>query len=231
VKTPFVTAPGSGTDERGVAEAIDGIEPAVVWLCHPNNPTGTAFPLHVLDELTARHPSTLFAVDESYLPLAPGLATAACLLDRGNVLVLRSLTKDAGLAGVRIGYVMAAEPIADAVRRVLPPWSVSAVAQAAGLAALGDAGHLERAVQAVAASRAHLTAGLARLGYEPFPSLANFILVRVGQADSITSALLARGFAVRDCTSFGLPDCIRIGVRAIGDQQRLLDALAEVANG
>ncbi len=212
---------------RGMREAC----PGVAWLCHPNNPTGAPFPLDALAGLAVAYPSTLFVVDEAYLPLCEGIASAIPLISGGNVVVLRSMTKDAALAGLRVGYGLAPEPIAEMLRRAMPPWSVSSVAQAAGLAALRDREHAERVRQAVAGSRAHLMAGLERLGFDPYPSAANFVLVPVGNGAQVTRALLQHGFAVRDCTSFGLPTCVRIGVRAISDQERLLGALGDIRDG
>jgi histidinol-phosphate aminotransferase len=224
-------APGAHADVERIARAVADATPRVVWLCHPNNPTGKPFPLDALAALVEQHRSRLFVVDEAYLTLSSGVLSALPLVDRGNVVVLRSMTKDAALAGIRIGYAVAAERIADALRRVLPPWSVSAVAQAAALVALDDRDFCEQVREAVRESREHLSAGLRQLGYYPHVSVTNFVLVPVGDAGSITRALLSRGVAVRDCTSFGLPDCIRIGVRATPDQARLLEMLAEVRDG
>jgi histidinol-phosphate/aromatic aminotransferase/cobyric acid decarboxylase-like protein len=138
------------------------------------------------------------------------------------------MTKDAGLAGVRIGALLAHPEIIDVVRRVVPPWSASSLAQAAGLVACQDSIHLERARRAVADSRQHLELGLRALGLDPLPSVANFVLVQVGGATTLTAGLLEHGCAVRDCTSFSLPDCIRIGVRSIANQDVLLDALKQL---
>ena len=223
--------PQSGPDLQLIAGALCRPEPRVAWLCHPNNPTGTPFPLGALADMVHRHPATLFVVDEAYLTLSVGVSSALQLIGGGNVVVLRSLTKDAGLAGIRIGYAVAAERIADALRRAIPPWSVSSLAQAAALVAVADVDHLRDVKKAVAASREHLVRGLERLGYQPYPGVANFLLVPVGDAARVAPGLLLRGIAVRDCASFGLPDCIRIGVRSIADQDRLLAALAETARG
>ncbi len=200
----------------------------VVWLCHPNNPTGAPFPVDCLPDLLTAAPEALFVVDEAYLSLCGGVESAVPLISTGRLAVLRSMTKDMALAGLRIGALLAASSIVDVVRRVTPPWSVSGVAQAAGIVACDDHQHLERARVAVAESRAHLAAGLQALDLDPLPSVANFVLVSVGDASAVTRALLDRGCAVRDCTSFGLPDCIRIGVRSIVDQDLLLGALRDV---
>jgi histidinol-phosphate aminotransferase len=217
--------PRLAPSEEWVLAALRSYAPRVVWLCHPNNPTGDAFPLEWLSSMMAAHPSTLVVVDEAYLPLAEGLPSALPLVQTGQVVVLRSMTKDAGLAGLRVGYAIAAPTVADVIRRVIPPWSVNALAQAAGIAALEDHEHAARMQQVVAASRRHLVAGLGRLDIFPRPSVANFVLARVGNGTTVAERLLKRGIAVRDCTSFGLPEHVRIGVRSIPDQERLLGAL------
>ena len=231
VETCEAIRPASGLDADLLRRAVGETGPNVVWVCHPNNPTGTPFPVDVLDQIAESYPATLFVVDEAYLTLCESVASAIPLIARGNVVVLRSMTKDYALAGVRIGYVIAPALVVVAIRRALPPWSVSSVAQAAALAALDDSEHLARVRRAVAASRTHLIAGLEEIGYRPYPSVANFALVPVGDAVSVTRALIQRGFAVRDCTSFGLPDCIRIGVRKVPEQKRLLTALEEIRDG
>jgi threonine-phosphate decarboxylase len=156
------------------------------------------------------------------------VSSAKQLIATRQVAVLRSMTKDAALAGVRIGALLAAPAIVDVVRRMTPPWSVSSLAQAAGIAACQDLDHLERARVAVDRSRTHLTTGLRALGLAPWPSVANFVTVPVGDGRAVAAALLDLGCAVRDCASFGLPACIRIGVRSVEDQDRLLDALRVV---
>jgi histidinol-phosphate aminotransferase len=218
-------------DIDAIGQELARTAPPVLWLCHPNNPTGRLFPIEALGPLIAASPQTLFVFDEAYIALSDGVQSALSLCDGGHVAVVRSMTKDFALAGLRLGYAIAAPTIVEAVRRVVPPWSVNTFAQAAGLAALSDTDHLERARVAVASSRAHLTAGLYALGLAPHASVANFVLVPVGDARATASGLLSRGFAVRDCSSFGLPDCIRIGVRAIAEQELLLSGLAELLRG
>jgi histidinol-phosphate aminotransferase len=231
VETCVAVRPAGGLDSELLDRSIAATRPVVVWLCHPNNPTGTPIAIAALRALSESHPATLFVVDEAYLTLCDGVPATIPLMAGGNVVVLRSMTKDYALAGLRIGYALAPISIADVIRRALPPWTVNAVAQAVALAALEDSAYLARVREAVASSRMHLLAGLGAIGCKPYPSVANFVLVPVGDAAGVSLALIRRGFAVRDCTSFGLADCIRIGVRAIPDQERLLGALAEVHDG
>ena len=147
------------------------------------------------------------------------------------MLLLRSLTKDHGLAGLRLGYAITTPDLLDPIRRVRPPWSVNALAQAAGLAALEDVGHIEEARRVVAESRAYLAEELGALGLGVIPSAANFLLVRVGDGAAFRSGLLERGVCVRDCASFGLPAYVRIGVRRLEECRRLASAAREVVQG
>jgi histidinol-phosphate aminotransferase len=109
------------------------------------------------------------------------------------------------------------------------PWSVNACAQAAGLAALADLGHHDRSVELLRRGRDELQAALRAAGFACEPSAAGFFLVRVGDAAAARRALLARGILVRDCTSFGLPDCVRVSPRFPADNERLLAAFATLA--
>jgi histidinol-phosphate/aromatic aminotransferase/cobyric acid decarboxylase-like protein len=138
------------------------------------------------------------------------------------------MTKDYGLAGLRLGYAVGPEPVVEALRRVQPPWSVNALAQAAGAAALGDAAHRERSLQQLRRDKEALVAALGRLGLAPVPSSVVFFLVRVGDGTAFRQALLARRILVRDCASFGLPQHVRISTRRPEENERLLDAVREV---
>ena len=104
------------------------------------------------------------------------------------------------------------------------------MAQAAGMVALANDVYLERARQAVAASRDCVVERLGALGIRCYPTAANFVLAQVGDAPALRDRLARQGLFVRDCTSFGLPDCIRIGLRPVNDCIRLTDAIAALAN-
>jgi histidinol-phosphate aminotransferase len=216
-------APIPGAILRGLAD----ISPELVYLCTPNNPTGTIFPTAALDRVARLHPKTLFVVDEAYLPFAPQHGSA---LDLGtdNVLVLRSMTKDFALAGVRLGYAVGPEPIVEALRRTQVPWSVSALAQVAGIAALSDLSHRNQSLELLGQAKAILTDKLVQLGLRLVPSEVPFFLVRVGDGAAFRKALLARRILVRNCASFGLPEYVRISTRRPEENERLLAAIREV---
>jgi histidinol-phosphate aminotransferase len=212
---------------------IEQQHPKLVFLCNPNNPTGI-----YLDELTVRNIARstggdgILVLDEAYISFVDYAWDSLSLLESGNVILLRSMTKDYALTGLRLGHMLARSEIVERVHRFQPSWSVNAAAQATGIASLKDADHLERGREAVRIGKSYLEGELSRLGLEVSPSAANFLLVKVGNAAAIRLALLRRSVCVRDCASFGLPDFIRIGVRKLEDCQMLVKAFAEVlANG
>ncbi|MCU1282073.1 MAG: hypothetical protein JWM53_5619, partial [bacterium] len=184
----------------------------LLFVARPGNPT-LAVP--ALDGARAR----LVVVDEAYLPLCDGVAA---MLPGENVAVLRSLTKVFALPGLRLGYLVASPAVGRAVQAALPPWNVSQPAIAAGLAAIDEPTEPVRA--AVAGLRARLIARLAAIGVVPVVAGGSFVVIDVGDAHRFAEAMLARGVRVRDCTSFGLPSLVRLGVRLEEDQERLVAA-------
>ena len=214
-----------------IAEAVQAIgtlRPALIFLCNPNNPTGVYMDRAAVQELSAAlGPSGLLVLDTSYVPFADEPWDATPLLSRGNVALLRSMTKDHGLAGVRLGYVAAQPPIVEATRCLQPSWSVSAIAQAAGIAALASEAHVAEARRVIREAKACLVDQLSALDVPASPSAANFVLARVGDATAVRQHLLSKGIMVRDCTSFGLPAYIRIAIRRPAECARLISALQE----
>jgi histidinol-phosphate/aromatic aminotransferase/cobyric acid decarboxylase-like protein len=172
-------------------------------------------------------PQTLFIVDEAYLPFVSG---ASSVLGRqmANILVLRSMTKAHGLAGVRLGYAVGHPEVIGVVARARPPWNVNALAQAAGLAVLQDQAHLSQSLVQLAQAKFSLVQRLQALDLAPVPSTTHFFLLKVAAATGLRRALLGHGILVRDCTSFGLPQYIRIATRRPEENARLVAALARV---
>ncbi|MGE3809598.1 MAG: histidinol-phosphate transaminase, partial [Gemmataceae bacterium] len=211
--------------EGAVRQGLQETRPGLVFLCNPNNPTGTMLPVERIAGWAKQQPGCLFVVDEAYLSFAAD-AASACFLGRDNILVLRSLTKDHALAGVRVGYAVGAEAVIDVLARVRTPWSVSTAAEAAGLAAVRDRAHLESCLRQLAQAKNELVDGLVKLGLAVLPSATHYFLVEVGNATEFRARLLPHGMLVRDCTSFGLPGHVRISTRRPEENQRLLDVLA-----
>ena len=222
----------SGGFTWSIAAAVQEIEttrPALIVLCNPNNPTGAYLDKDSIRRLAdALDPRGLLVLDTSYVPFADGEWDPTPLLNVGNVALLRSMTKDHGLAGVRLGYLAAQPSVVEATRRLQPAWSVNAVAQAVGIAALTDDPHVTAARSVISESKTYLYNQLAAIDLPTIPSTANFMLVRVGDAGKVRQALLCRGIVVRDCTSFGLPAYIRIAMRTPDECALLIAALRSV---
>lgn len=211
-----------------VCQAIRREKPRLVFLCNPNNPTGLFLNGVEAKALADASKDGLLVVDEAYRAFVEEPWPSLELLGEGNVLLLRSMTKDYALAGLRLGYALGDPQVIAALRKVQSPWSVNAAAQRAGIAALEDEEHLRHSRQVVREAKAFLVSELSRLGLRVLPSAANFLLIDVADAPSFRAALLKEGLCVRDCTSFGLPQFIRIGVRTLPECQRLIQGIAEV---
>jgi histidinol-phosphate aminotransferase len=202
--------------------------PRVAFLCNPNNPTGVYLDGAAVERLAAALGEGLLVLDEAFAGFVDDAWDATALLPRGNVLVVRSMTKDHGIPGLRLGYALGTTDRIAALRAAAPPWSVNSAAQAAGLAALEDDAHLEAGRRATREIAGYLRGALAPIGLALRPSAANFWLVRVPDATRLRAALLDEGILVRDCTSFGLPHHVRIGSRPLPDCERLVTALRHV---
>lgn len=207
-----------------VSRMLDTANFRAVFLCNPNNPTGQILPPEAIGAWAHDHPRTLFILDEAYLAFVsthPSMVPS--LLP--NVLVLRSMTKDYALAGLRLGYALGNEDLIQALAAVRPAWNVNGLAQAAGLAALADEDYYQATLAQLRKERDFLLKGLVAQGYQPIPSETHFYLLPVNDAAGFRQTLLSHGILVRDCTSFGLPKHIRIATRTREQNQRLLDCL------
>jgi histidinol-phosphate aminotransferase len=213
-------------------EAVTDIPPArLAFVCNPNNPTGALVGRREIELLLHDRNDRVVVVDEAYAAFAAERSRSQDLLaSHNNLIILRSLTKDHALPGLRLGYLLASPELAGAVEAVRPPWSVNAGALRAGLATLEPEAnaHVDRARSLVATSRALLTDRLTAIGYAVRPSAANFVLVNVGDATAFRRTLLPHGMIVRDCTSFGLPACVRIACRLPEQCARLIEVVTSL---
>jgi histidinol-phosphate aminotransferase len=199
-----------------------------IFLCNPNNPTGTYLEKSAIERLLDSLPDCLLILDEAYAAFTDSLWRSEGLIHKGNVIILRSMTKDYALAGLRLGYALAEASIISNLWRVCPPWNVNALAQKAGILALREKEHLRRGQQIIKESKDFLYKELVKLGVSPLLSRTNFFLVKVGQAAAVRKALLQKGILVRDCTSFGLPEYIRLAALSLTDCEKLIKALTEI---
>ncbi len=214
-----------------IADWISVHRPRLVWLCNPNNPTGVYLGRKaILSILTAcQTAGSMLVVDEAYMNFTDKPWDSVPLLESGHLLLLRSMTKDFALAGLRLGYVLGPEEGIRALRRVQPPWSVNAAAQAAGLAALDHLEEYREAWSVLHRLTEDLRAAFTRLGQMALPTTVNFFLVRTGDGDGTREALMRHRILVRSCRSFGLPAHIRIGTRRPEENRRLMEVMERLA--
>jgi len=222
-------------DMGAVTTWIEQERPSLLWLCNPNNPTGTWLDSHALSTLkdVCQKMSTVLVIDEAYrrfLMPQESFSAVELVSPASDVpfLVLRSLTKDFALAGVRLGYAVASPKVLEHVLPHLPSWSVNGFAQAAGIAAITDRQHLATTLHELATQRDAFFSALAAYGLRIVPSRTHFCLIDVGDARSIRQQLLLKNLLVRDCTSFGLPSAIRVATRQRSEWQHLVHVLMEV---
>jgi histidinol-phosphate aminotransferase len=209
-------------------KALREHQPRGVFLCNPHNPTGQLLTDEDIEKILSLCPDRLVVLDEAYISFAGASGSSLEFVNRYNLVIIRSLTKDYALAGLRLGYLVASSPVVEVLNRIKSPWNVSSFAQAAGLQALKNTDYLETCAARLREASQFLIAGLRRSGWQPLPSQANFFLVKVGNASALARDLLSRGILVRDCASFGLPQYIRLSPRSVPECRRLLDVINEL---
>jgi len=208
-------------DRRGYMEHARGAR--LSWLCNPNNPTGELLPLDFVQEVSLASEGVV-VVDEAYFETS-GVTALPLIEAMPNLVVVRTLSKAFGLAGVRVGYAVAGAAISDALRRVRPPGSISVVSAALGAQALSDVDGMRHRVEEIKEERARLRRGLEALDLEVRDSAANFLLVQTGR--SAAPALLKKGLVVRTFPATSLlAEFIRVTVRLPKENDRLVAALA-----
>ncbi|GAA1696366.1 histidinol-phosphate transaminase [Microbacterium sediminicola] len=214
----------SATD---AAAQVRETDPDIVFLCAPNNPTGTPLDLSVI-EAVYEASRGMVVVDEAYVEFAPHSAPSALTLlpGRERLLVSRTMSKAFAFAGARVGYLAADPAVIDALRLVRLPYHLSALTQAAALAALRHAPTMLRMVDDIVAQRDRISATLTELGYDPFESWTNFVMFG-GVADprATWESLYAQGVLIRDV---GIPHSLRVSAGTDSETTAFLEALASV---
>lgn len=205
-----------------------------VFLGRPNNPTGTVFPADRLRALAVKHPSALFVVDEAFGDFVENFDSLTRLRP-GNVIVLLSLTKIFAIPGLRTGCAVGDRHLIRRLLELQPPWSVNTLAQAVSAAALRDCEYVQRTRAYVTCERAKLLAELRSLPeLTVYPGEANFLLARLERgvidAPVLAEQMLARGIAIRVCTTFQSLDdrYFRVAVRTREENARLVVELRSV---
>lgn len=211
-------------DAEALARAARELDAAMVFLASPNNPTGRAVPLRELEGLL-RGFSGPVVVDEAYWGFCP--VTALGLLDHyPHLVVLRTASKAFGLAGARVGWVVARPEVVAAVAKVVPPYNVNLFAQAAVEALARRPDLVAKRVREVVAERQRLFSSLQDMGVQVYPSDANFLLFRVPDARETFLRLVERGVLVRDVSRYPMLDgCLRVTVGSPRENDAFLSAL------
>ncbi len=213
-------------DIETVIKTIRQKQPRAIFICNPNNPTGKYLQRRDIEKVLEAVKDGLLILDEAYVPFVEQSWDSLGLTERGNMIILRSMTKDYGIPGLRLGYAVAPREIIDVLRSVLPPWNVNAVAQQAGISLLENDAYLRESLDKTREAKQFLAGELTRLGLKVLPSDTHYFLVKVNSGTECRQALLARGIMVRDCTSFGLPQYIRISPRTYPECCKLVSVFS-----
>jgi len=230
-----VTVPldaGLGHDLEAMAAAVHERTKLVI-VCNPNNPTGTTVGAAAFDRFVAALPEdVVLVVDEAYVEYArrddfPD--ALAWVKRRPATIVLRTLSKIYGLAGLRVGYGVSDPDLAGFLERARHPFNLNAMAQAAAFSALDDDEHVARSRELNRRGSEYLTRELGSLGIETTPSDANFLLARAGAG--VYEPLLREGVIVRPMAGFGLAEHVRITVGLPEENERLVKALKRLREG
>jgi histidinol-phosphate aminotransferase len=214
--------------ESAVDEGLAG-SPDVVFVCSPNNPTGTVQPLGVIAHLAAST-DALVIVDEAYVEFG-GESALKLVADHPNLAVVRTFSKAFAMAGARLGYVLTSPEVVDDLERVRLPYHLSSLTQAAGIVALRHAGEAMSILDAIRGQRDRIVEGLTAIdGLTVYPSDANFVLFVPPpghDARDVWQGLLDRGVLVRDLTAV-VPNALRVTAGAEHEVDLFLTSLREV---
>lgn len=225
-----VAIPLTADDQHDLEAMVEAVTPAtrLIFVCTPNNPTGTAVSAERMNRFLDTVPGdVLVVVDEAYAEFVCE-KSAVCGVDlvreRANVLVLRTFSKAYGLAGLRVGYGLATEPVADAIRRTTLPFPITNLGAAAAVASLAHRGELFERVESIVAERERVSIGLRALGLDVGESQANFVWLRLGaSAAALSAACDQRGLAIRTFPGEG----VRVTVGEPEANDRFLQVAAD----
>ncbi|HEC10118.1 MAG TPA: histidinol-phosphate transaminase [Acidimicrobiales bacterium] len=216
-------------DASGVLSAMEVADPAVTFLCSPNNPTGMAEPADLIAEVLD-HGRGLLVVDEAYGEFAERSAVDL-LGEEVPLVVTRTYSKVWSMAAMRLGYMIGPRWLVAELDKVVLPYHLDALKQRAGMLALGHAADMESRVAELVESRRSLVSALSGLDVEVWPSQANFVLFRPRRLPGrdVWQGLVDRSVLVRDCSSWPrLENCLRVTVGSRPENERFLSSLEEV---
>jgi histidinol-phosphate aminotransferase len=232
-KTHLIPQKNYTFDLNGIYKKIND-STKIIYLCNPNNPTGTAFTIDELEGFMTKVPNNILVIlDEAYFEYSNGWPDYPDSMHYrwDNVLTLRSFSKVYGLAGIRIGYGMAHSDIISKLMKVKLPFEPSSLASAAGIAALDDLEFLQKSIELNRLSLKYFHFHFERLGLKYTPSIANFVMIDFNVSElahKIHFGLLKQGIITRPLDAFGLPHCIRISTGTLEQNEKCIAALEAV---
>jgi histidinol-phosphate aminotransferase len=204
----------------------------MIFLTHPNNPTGSIITENDFCAFLKKIPEPVIVVlDEAYIEFvrdSSSLDSLSHFKTDPRIVILRTFSKAYGLAGLRVGYGFMDTQISSLLHRVRQPFNVNSLAQHAATAALDDIDFLKKTLALVHDGLDFSYTILDRMGISYLPSQANFLMIRVGNADSVFHQLLQEGVIVRSMTSYGFPDYIRLTIGLKTENERFFKALEKV---
>ena len=204
---------------------------SVVFICNPNNPTGTMAPNNELYDAVDKIPEdVLVVIDEAYaeVAIAEMPDTRRYLLDKHNVLICRTFSKGYGLAGLRLGYGLGPVPLIDVLQKARQPFNVNLMAQNAGIAALNDDEFIANGRQHYLKSKELIENACLELNLKFIPTTVNFMLIEVGDGAYVMTKLLEKGVIVRSMECYQLPHYIRVTFGTQEENKRFVSALKSV---
>jgi len=201
----------------------------LLFVCSPNNPTGTVYPLSQIRSLASQF-SGIVVVDEAYIDFAQGKSATSLLDDTPNLVVLQTLSKAYGLAGLRVGMAFANANIITILNSLKPPYNINTLSQQKGIEAILNQKQKDRQVAEILSERTALAMGLKKLPIvkKVYPSEANFILAQFENANTVYQTLRSHGVVIRNRTS-QVKDALRISIGTPEENQTLLTILNEIA--
>jgi histidinol-phosphate aminotransferase len=204
----------------------------IVFIANPNNPTGTYVTEEEVEKFMNDLPEEIIVVfDEAYREYVTRKDYPKTLpyVKQGRVvIVLRTFSKIYGLAGLRIGYGIGKSELIGFMERIRPPFNTNSLAQIAALASLSDETHLKRSRKLVGNERKYLEENLEKMNIKFVPSVANHILLKVGNGQNVFEKLLKKGIIVRAMVEYDLPEFIRVTIGLPQQNRRFINALKEV---
>lgn len=217
----------------GIIEAVDK-DTKVIWFPNPNNPSGKLIDgAHIFRLIEQVDPSIVVVFDEAYIDFVDSdqELTIGLLKEHSNLIISRTFSKAHGIAGLRIGYLLASEQNVAELKKTRLPMSVSALAITAAQASLADTQHIEKTRRFINAERAKICEAFVNLGVDFIPSACNFVSFRVKDSQKIKHILATKSIYIKELSEFGMPGYLRVSVGSTEDNKRFINEISDFVGG